>query len=416
MENKENKDNYILENSFSKSNFLISAKFDSSILENQILALAITRMQYKKNTDKLETSFYANELKSIFGKDYKSFYHSLKTTAAAMTGRVIGMVDAENESFTFFSLVSKATYSDGIFTITFNREMKSYLTNLHDNFTKLKLNIMLSFNTVAAFRLYEYVKSCMYYTKDYAGIKDGKFTSTVNVYELRFMLGSANAEENDDVRSLLQGRAEPDYEKAISYCKKIKYPRFTQFKENFIDKAVTEINNNELSDIYIEEVTPNKYGNTYKTVTFKLFDKKYHKEQREEIIDVEAHVEDLPSNNLTQAEKAELEFQVRFDGTQKFGMLSGPDSVLLLETAGWDINKVKAAFDCLEGYLKNNEVDNKMGFLLRAIQNGYSTEKIINKSKKNKKLVNDFNSMKMQSDSYKDEYIDEEFEKSILSN
>ena len=86
--------------SYSKSNYLISAKYKSSIYENKILAIALAH--FKQATQESANAPYvlsmsAKQIHEIIGGSTSNVYHQLKAVAEEMTGRVIGVTDDENK-------------------------------------------------------------------------------------------------------------------------------------------------------------------------------------------------------------------------------------------------------------------------------------------------------------------------------
>ena len=73
-----------------------------------------------------------------------------------MTGNNYGIVDDENHKFVFITLINKAEYSDGVFTIRFANELKGNLININRNFTMLP-DLVLKFKKPYSFPLYQQV-------------------------------------------------------------------------------------------------------------------------------------------------------------------------------------------------------------------------------------------------------------------
>lgn len=223
---------------YKKSNFLISAKYKSSLLENKILAVSLTKVRKDENGQLIST-VTAAELKKYMKKTNGSFYDQLYSCADNLTNRQIVMEDRENNKFMILNIVQTALYDNGKFTIKYNSDLERYLYGLQQNFTKLSLPVMMSFKSVYSFRLYELLKSKAYYPKDKK--KSGNlFRITFSVSELKLDLGAVNS-SYDRVQRVLKSSS-PDYDKAVEAAREKTFARWGDFKDRVIDVAVKEIN------------------------------------------------------------------------------------------------------------------------------------------------------------------------------
>ena len=80
---------------YKKSNFLIGAKYKSSLLENKILAVSLTKVRKDENGQLIST-VTASELKKYMKKTNGSFYDQLYCCADNLANRQIVMEDREN--------------------------------------------------------------------------------------------------------------------------------------------------------------------------------------------------------------------------------------------------------------------------------------------------------------------------------
>ena len=78
---------------YNKSNDMVSAKFKSSLLENKIMAVGLTRIENDEN-DNLEAKLYPGELQKIFS-DKAHIYRDLKKVAKRIVGHVIVLEDGK---------------------------------------------------------------------------------------------------------------------------------------------------------------------------------------------------------------------------------------------------------------------------------------------------------------------------------
>ncbi len=238
-------------NAYLKSNFLIGAKYKSTLLENKILALSLSRSEEfevmgDSSAAPIVHKIPVSELRRILKANPGSFYTQLDQVAASMSGKTIGMINGN--SFDYISVVKKAKCEEGIFSIEYNGELRSILLQLKMNYSRLDLDIMLSFTNNHAFRLYELVKSKCCYRSNETG-RENAFQFRVSLSELKLELGVVNP-DLDDVRKVLRDQKQPDFELAVERSPEIMFQEFGDFRRKVLDKAVAEIN--EISDITVE--------------------------------------------------------------------------------------------------------------------------------------------------------------------
>ena len=153
--------------SYRKSNELISAKYKSTLLENQITAIALSRIEAEHDGEdsKLVARLYPGELKRIIG-DPTNIYRTLKTVSKSITGHTMILEDG-NGNFKVFPIIDDAEYQDGIFTIRFHERIKPHIFDLEKRgrYTNYELSIMTNFKKGPSFRLYEILKAHIYKSK-----------------------------------------------------------------------------------------------------------------------------------------------------------------------------------------------------------------------------------------------------------
>ena len=142
------------ESVYYKSNKLIMAKGKISTNENNIIELAICKIQ-KVSMDKdasLITTMYANELKSYI-KNKSNVYATLKNVSQTI-GKKTMMIENGKGDFAVFPIIQKAEYKNGVFTIRFNEEIRPYITQLTAEYTKLKIAVSKDSSSIATSKLY----------------------------------------------------------------------------------------------------------------------------------------------------------------------------------------------------------------------------------------------------------------------
>lgn len=191
-----------LENSkIYKSNIFISAKYKSTLIENKITGIALSRIQMKhlKDSSDYEVSaeLYPGELKRLLKAD-TNLYKILKTTSKRMTNKTMLIEDGKG-NFKTFAMITNADYVNGVFKITFNKELRPLISNLKGPYTELEERVFLSLNSNHAYRLYELLKKEMYRTN--RKMIDGHIEVEYNISELKFMIGICDI-DNKNIQSL----------------------------------------------------------------------------------------------------------------------------------------------------------------------------------------------------------------------
>lgn len=352
---KEKSDNItIIDNDdYSKPNFLISAKYKSSLMANKVLAISLSRLQEAEDSKDgvLISDIKASEIKKLVGGNQGSFYRTLEKTAREMTGRTIGISDPESHMFAYTAVITQAVYAKGIFRIEYNRHLTKYLKEIKRNFTRLKLSVMLTFQNVYAFRLYEILKSEAY-PRTYRQKGTNIYIKRFSIAELRFLLGVANAELNV-VQSILSDKKNPDYEKAYEKTPEKVMDTWSDLKRYALDPAVREINH--ISDISVEYATSRSgYGGKVDHVEFKII----LNGEDEEITD-----KTLDDTEILAEDDAIDQTYELFKGALKM-----KDVRSIVKEAGCDFVKIRNAYEVLSS---QHDVNNITGFMIKAIQEGY---------------------------------------------
>lgn len=375
---------------YSKSNLLIGSKYKSSLLENKLIAVSLSKIneaiEDKEGT--LIVKIPATELKQLLGVSGNSFYERLDETAEAMTGRTIGMSDPETQSFDYIAVVDRAHYEGGILTVEYNRHLNKYLKNIESNFTILSIDTMMQFDSVYAFRLYEVLKSRCYTRK--GAPKTNKYSINISLSELKLDLGIINANE-DRVKRVLRGSTTPDYDEAARVAVEKMYSKWYEFKRQVLDVAVQEINSNEKAMMQIDYNTDKcGRGGRVVSVTFliTLLGSEDQREKKEE------------TSGMSEDDEMEFLFELKTVFSE-FPELKLANLKEIAKTANWDMKACKkAAIVASEA----GDIENPTGFIISAIKNNWE------KNNKNSNRKNSFN------DFTQNEYDYEDLEKKLVAN
>ena len=370
-----------------KSNDFISAKYKSSLLENQVMAIALTRIEVNaKDIDApLEARLYPGELKKLVS-DPAHIYRDLKKLAKTITGHTMFLEDGKG-NFKAFSVVPNADYIDGVFIIKFNNELRNHVLGLEKNYTNLELAVMTDFKRNTSFRLYEVLKKEAY--KIPKGSKEAYIQVEYNICELRFIIGLANSDDPIVKNAMANMGKLIDwdalYEKLDKKDKK--YEEWRDFQRRVIKPAQEELE--EKSDIRFE-YEGIREGRRTKRIIFTIYN---NIPRNPSIIDERKMLLDSNSVKNRQLELPMDIYPQLYEDFVGHNHLEKEDITLLIEKANGNEDKVRRAIemaDCQEN------ITNYMGWLIRCIEQDYmQTETILGSSEKVervqeiRKIVND---------------------------
>lgn len=361
---KEEKSVPYKDDKYSKSNYLISAKYASSLLENKITAISLAKIQKKEYTEdkngRIVCSMTANELRKLLNANAGSFYSQLEPVAMNMTSRTIGFSDPSRNGgmFDYISVVDRARYENGIFSIFYNSDVKEYLSDFKANFTVLELPTMLKFKNVYSFRLYELLSSKSYYRKGIPKeLKTQVFRIEFNLSELKLNMGVVNA-ELDAVRKELNNKQAPNYDKAIEKSPEKKFNTWYEFKRGVLDTAIKEINAK--TDMKVS-FSPLKGGRGAKVYGVEF------------IVDLTgknvAAIENVLEAAKEMTEDDKLDFVV--DAKLLLKNFTTRDVRTICEKSGYDFPKIESAYKILS---KQKNISNPTGWMISCLENGYKND------------------------------------------
>ncbi|SDW44348.1 Initiator Replication protein [Lachnospiraceae bacterium KHCPX20] len=368
-------DNLMLnQKSYGKSNLMISAKFKSSLLENKLMAIALTRIEteYKDGETVLKARLYPGELKELIS-DPNHIYRDLAAVSKSIIGHTMFLEDG-NGNFQAFAVVPNAKYEDGVFEIEFNRKIKEHILGLDKNYTLLKLSIMTGFSSNATFRIYELLKKDLYRCDP--KVNGGRFNVEYNLCEFRFLIGIANS-DNPFVKKAVDSMKEIDWDELYTILIKkgskydAKYKEPSKLKKDILDVAQKEIG--EKSDLRFDYELI-KIGRAYKKILFSIYPNRVKEatqiEKNKEFIErlQEPRQMEIPMDST-------VENQHLYEKYVGHAGLAKEDIDLLLKKADWDASVVESAIKYAD---KQDVIENYVGYLVRAVeQKWYDTEPIV---------------------------------------
>ncbi|WP_026504931.1 replication initiation protein [Butyrivibrio sp. NC3005] len=354
---------------YKKTNFLIGAKYHSTLMENKILAVALSKIQQAQEDDKgnLVVRLPASDLRKVFNDKNRNLYKQLNEVAHTLTGRVIGATDPEMKRFDYISLVSRCTYEDNILQIKFNGELKNQIVDIKEKYTLLNLPMMLKFRSVYSFRLYEILKSEAYKASYHSQNNMFGYDMHFSLSELKLDLGIVDANDQK-VRQILSDKSIPDYDKAVQEANNQVMAQWKDLRRWVIDKAIPEIN--EMTELEVTYDTDRAgrggkiVGITFHVETSKIRGSSQPKAQEIKEVDIFELVDEV------------IELI-----TEK---ITAREAKSIIEAANGDMAKVQRAYTL---YKSQKNVDNMVGWLISAIRDEYqegirkSNEAYMNKAK-----------------------------------
>lgn len=364
-----NFENQVMETrSYVKSNEMISAKYKSTLLENQVMAIALTRIE--ENTDDinnpLEARLYPGELKKLVSDD-AHIYRDLKALAKTITGHTMFLEDGKG-NFKAFSVVPNADYQDGVFIIKFNQVLKTHLLGMDRNFTTLELSMMTNFTRNSSFRIYELLKKDLFRSRP--GVNNGRVDVEYNLFEFRFLIGIANS-DNVHVQNRIKTMSEVDWEELYRVLEKngsksdIKFKTTDKLQKDCIRPAQEELE--QKSDIRFEYELV-RVGRPYKKIIFHIFPNM--PADREELEVRQRYMENISKANRQYEIPIDMNDETKqlYDNYVGHNELHKEDLDLLLKVAGYSVDDVVAAIKYTDA---QSEVNNYMGYIIRCIKGRY---------------------------------------------
>lgn len=207
---KESEKNKFEVRKYEKSNKLITAKFNMSCMEQDIMAYALSVVRGRHYSDaELERGIQVNmsvrEIREeiLNGSERKSIYEDLLRVSEKLQAQTI-MVETYDEKkkdkneFELFPLVKTCKYKNGEFSITFHENVSPMIVHKNQTpFTILDFTTFKSLNSNYAKRIYELLK-----LKSFT-MTDGKYEWEVSLIDLKVTIGVIDGEK-DKVKKILE--------------------------------------------------------------------------------------------------------------------------------------------------------------------------------------------------------------------
>lgn len=363
-----------------KSNELIVAKYKASLLENQVMAIALSRIEVNADNDgdySLEARLYPGDLRRLIS-DPTHIYRDLKKLAKKIIGRTMFLEDGKG-NFKAFAVVPNADYQDGVFTIKFNSEIKRHVFNLGKgkNYASYELAIMTNFKKSTSFRLYEVLKKDAYRIADN---DDACIQVEYNICELRFMVGLANSDVPFVKDAISQSREKVDWDGLYDQLDKAdkSYEDWQDLQRYVLKPAQMEME--EKSDIRFE-YEGIREGRRTKRILFTIY---RNTPQNTTAIDNKKALIDAGMTVNRQLEMPLDMYPELYEDFTDHNGLAVEDITLLLNKAAGDEGKVRRAIELAD---KQSYIKNYMGWIIAAIERNFEGVEVIEGSAETAKKV-----------------------------
>ena len=372
VEKDEYKENQYLQ-TVKKSNFLISAKFKSHVVDNKLLLLSLKAIEdghYEVDSaGQIIVEMKAASLRKALGKKGGGLYQTLQDAAARMTTKSIGIEN--EEGFDYFTFTNRAKYINetSTFIIRFAAESKIFLADLQNNYTRLSLTTLLNVSSNYSFRLFEVIRS-----RAFLHPNDPRWKETFGASELKFLLGAINPDD-EAVKAVLKRTGKkngaPDYEKAEAAAKDYIYKNWSSFKQNCLDVAIKELNDPEKKTGMNIRYDTHRSGRGGKisSVTFYVDMIPDQKGANNPGNYVETprvtESEELPEEMLCSLYDQTRELMAKEN-------ISTYEAKKIVEAANNDWSKIKEKYQIACG---TKSIDNIVGWMIAALKEGYEPPK-----------------------------------------
>lgn len=358
-----------------KNNYFIGAKYRASNMENQITYMAMMSIQnnnFDERADGIYVSLKANEIRNFTHYQGGSFYERLKAVADCMTGNNMGIVDDELHQFDFITLINRASYSDGVFTIRFANELRDKLVSVKKNFTILPQEIVRQLRKPYSFPLYQLLKSQCYYPASYKGERKNYFGFSIGLSELKLDMGVINSNETMVRAVLNKGRGTAtDYDKAVSKAVEQIYKSWAEFERSCLRPTIEEIN--KVTDIYVKyDKILGGHGGKVNGIDFRVW-----LNGAEKGMDTNTGIPVKPNDNgdmdahISDEQKFVLALEAG-DKIREAGFkIDYTDTLAICEAASFDLDAICNAVEVTRIYNQHKPLTNVTGMIITAIRKSW---------------------------------------------
>ncbi len=363
------RDNEPIQNlSLAKSNEMISAKYKSTLLESQVMAIALTRIEVNANDMNypLEAKLYPGELRSLVS-DPVHIYRDLAALAKSITGHTMFIEDGKG-NFRAMAMVPTAEYQDGVFTIKFNNDLRDHILGMNGDFTTLELSVLTEFTRNSSFRIYEILKKDLYKSKP--DVNGGRVDVEYRLSEFRFMIGLANSDDQGVKNEMARMGKNIDWDVLYQKLDKKdrKYEKWYDLAKYVIRPAQEELEKK--SNIRFE-FEGQRNGHKMDKILFHLYPNEI---QNAEVIIEKKKILDENENKQLKMPRDLPDYAGLYDAYVGHNGLTAEDIDLLLNKAEYKRDVVESAIRLAD---EQAYIRNYMGWLIKCITEGYKVVEVV---------------------------------------
>lgn len=142
-----------------EANVLIEAKTNLTLHEERLLHILVSRIS-PSDTDFKTHLFRVSDIAGKLEITDKNFYKRVRELIRKLQGKVVTIDDRNNRTTLEATWLSSAKYyhGRGIIELEFSHQLKPYLLQLTQNFTKFKLWNILYLRSANSLKLYKLLK------------------------------------------------------------------------------------------------------------------------------------------------------------------------------------------------------------------------------------------------------------------
>lgn len=353
-----------------KSNDFIVSKYKSSLLEQKLVSIAITRLKINKDAS-ITATIFPSELKEMLGKnkDDVHIYRDLKKVSKEMTGHVIEMEDGKG-NFSVLSLITNADYINGHFTMTFNNKMSEHVFNLKSHFTSYSLANALQLKSGYSYRFYELIKMDAYKITD----KCPYVLHDYGVNELKFMVGVLDINDKNARECQDNGGT---WDEMATVCREQMMSEWGSFKRRVLDKAKKEL---DATADYTFDYNLIRSGKGGKVVSVQLI---IHKNMNrgKDVQEKVKYNEKVVKNKNEAYEQMDMEDLLPYPSLlftyEGHNGLTRDNLIAVYKAAGNDMSLVAKAIDMADEASNTTAINNYVGWLIDCVKKKYDEPQMV---------------------------------------
>lgn len=362
------------------ANEIITAKHDSSLLEDKMLIAALKEV--KKSGNRIYAEIYAGALKDAFGYESAGFYDKLKKTAVRLGKRSFLFEDLESKEWKYKNLITEAHYKNGVLTIDFNPSCEKMLLDIQTNYTLLNTKTIFKMNSKAALKLYEHLEARCYvpkYEKNNYALNNHIFDLEYNLNELKFDLGAVDLNNDkisglfsviqkneEDWDSLMERVIEIAQKETNEKIKKDITPKWSQWRDfnKVIANAVDEINEKSAMNVEYEPIKRSIGGKVVAVkfrVTYKTLEEKKNQ--------AEKYKDDEEKKEVSQTELLLMISEIQNYVGNDFSLL---EINYFLTDSNYDVSLIQKQYNNYRQVSQKKKIKDKVAWMRDAIQKNYT--------------------------------------------